>query len=55
MNKKFGTAVDALPEEEDALIYNRNRKWAESMPNIMNSQPTLFAVGCGHLMGKEVS
>lgn len=53
MNKKFGTAVDALPEEEDALIYNRNRKWAESMPNIMNSQPTLFAVGCGHLMGKR--
>ena len=51
MNQKFGTAVDALPEEEDALIYHRNTKWVESMPAIMHGQPTLFAVGCGHLIG----
>ena len=53
MNQKFGTAVDALPEEEDALIYRRNTKWVESMPAIMHNQPTLFAVGCGHLIGER--
>lgn len=29
MNQKFGTAVDALPEEEDALIYHRNKMGRE--------------------------
>lgn len=53
MNQKFGTAVDVLPEEEDALIYHRNTKWVESMPAIMHNQPTLFAVGCGHLIGER--
>ena len=41
------------PEDEDILIYNRNRNWVEVMPAIMAEQPTLFAVGAGHLCGEQ--
>ena len=53
MNEKFGNALDALPEEEDALVYNRNTRWAENMLGIMSGKPTLFVVGCGHLVGDK--
>ena len=40
-------------EDEEKLIYNRNRNWVEMMPEIMTEQPTLFAVGAAHLCGEK--
>jgi uncharacterized protein YbaP (TraB family) len=37
----------------DLLLYNRNRRWVEQMPVIMNNGPVLFAVGAGHLPGEN--
>lgn len=53
MHEKRGNACDALPEEEDALIYNRNANWIKLMPAIMQAHSTLFAVGAGHLTGER--
>ena len=43
----------ATPEEEAALLDNRNRNWVGMMPDMMTEQPTLFVVGAGHLCGEQ--
>lgn len=53
MHEKMGNACDALPEEEDRLIYDRNQRWVKQMPAIMRGKSTLFAVGAGHLIGER--
>ena len=53
MFAKLGNKCDATPEEEDRLIFNRNRDWAEKMPEIMSARSTFFAVGAGHLCGDK--
>lgn len=37
----------------DLLLYNRNRRWVEQMPAIMQKGSILFAVGAGHLPGDQ--
>lgn len=37
----------------DLLLYGRNRRWVKQMPQIMAGNSTLFAVGAGHLPGKQ--
>lgn len=37
----------------DGLLYDRNKKWIPVMAGIMKQQPTLFAVGAGHLWGDK--
>lgn len=48
-------AVDcsSSPEDEETLIYNRNRNWVGMMPEMMAGQPTLFVVGAAHLCGEQ--
>ena len=53
MDIKAGNAADALPEEEDVMIYNRNSNWAVIMPLIMKGASTMFVVGVGHLPGER--
>lgn len=53
MDTKMGNAGDSTPEEEDALIYNRNATWAVEMPAIMADKATMFVVGSGHLPGDK--
>ena len=53
ITEKKGNCYDSLPEEEDVLIYNRNSNWSKLMPTIMKANPTLFAVGAGHLFGNR--
>ena len=43
----------ASPEEEAALLDNRNHNWIKIMPDMMAEKPTLFAVGAGHLCGEQ--
>lgn len=52
-DKKLGGSCDSTPEEEACLIYDRNANWFEKMPAIMQSKPTLFAVGAAHLIGEK--
>jgi uncharacterized protein YbaP (TraB family) len=37
----------------DLMLYGRNRRWVKQMPAILSGGPVLFAVGAGHLPGKE--
>ena len=39
-------------EDEETLIYNRNRNWVDMMPEMM-AEPTLFVVGAAHLCGEK--
>ena len=43
----------ASPEEEAALLDNRNHNWIKMMPDMMTEKPTLFVVGAGHLCGDQ--
>lgn len=40
-------------EEFAAMLTDRNNRWVEVMPQIMQEAPTLFVVGAGHLPGNE--
>ena len=51
--EKLGTSCDSSPEEEMALIYNRNAAWAEMMPAMISENSTLFVVGAAHLPGEK--
>lgn len=53
MDEKMHNSCDSRPEEEDALIYNRNADWVKKMPALMAKKPTLFAVGAAHLPGEK--
>lgn len=44
---------DPLPGEEDAMIFNRNKAWAEKLPAILKAAPTFVAVGALHLPGEK--
>lgn len=52
-NEKLHNTCDATPEEEDALINNRNANWAKALPEIMKQHATLVAVGAAHLPGDK--
>lgn len=53
--------MDSLTEESDPgmmqymgiLLYDRNKRWADQIPEQMFQMPTLFAVGAGHLGGEK--
>ena len=53
MDAKMNNSCDNSPEEDAALIDNRNADWLTKMPAIMAQKPTLFAVGAGHLTGPK--
>ena len=53
MEEKEGTKCDPTPEEMAQLLYDRNRNWVGQMPAIMQTAPTLFVIGAGHLPGEQ--
>lgn len=52
-DKRDGTQCDPLPGENEAMLDNRNRAWADKLPAIMKVTPTFVAVGALHLPGEE--
>lgn len=42
-----------IAEYEDVLLTNRNKNWIPIMDKNMRDKPIFFAVGAGHLGGKE--
>ncbi len=53
MSEKMNNECDSTPEEEEALIYQRNADWAKKLPTILHTAPTLVVVGSGHLPGER--
>lgn len=53
ITEKNSDSCDSTPEEDDMMIYGRNRDWAGKMPGIMKEKPTFFVVGAGHLPGDK--
>lgn len=53
---KLGDEITSSPEwkgYEDIMLVNRNKNWIPVMSVAMKEGPQLFAVGAGHLPGKE--
>lgn len=44
---------DMTTEEFASMLTDRNHRWVEAMPQIMQEASTLFVVGAGHLPGSE--
>ena len=51
--ERKGNQCDALPAEENALIYDRNKTWVQKLAAIMKAAPTFVAVGALHLPGDK--
>ena len=43
----------AMNNYMDLLLYGRNRKWVQAMKQLLPEKCRLFAVGAGHLPGKD--
>ncbi|MEG1562800.1 MAG: TraB/GumN family protein [Bacteroides sp.] len=48
-----GNQCDPLPGENEAMLDNRNKNWAEKLPAILHEAPTFVAVGALHLAGEN--
>lgn len=42
----------SMAEMENIMLKKRNESWVDQMPAIMDAEPTFFAVGAAHLVGK---
>lgn len=51
--ERWNNDCDTRPEEDEIMIYNRNRDWAGMLPSIMKDKPTFVAVGALHLPGEK--
>ncbi len=53
MQSMMGDSSDGLGKYEDLLLVRRNRNWIPVMETMMREKVTFFAVGAGHLGGKQ--
>ncbi|WP_316785758.1 TraB/GumN family protein [Pedobacter frigiditerrae] len=53
IEKRFSKLDDFTPEENDRLLKNRNVKWVEKLPSLMQNKSLFIAIGAGHLVGKD--
>ncbi|MDD3036809.1 TraB/GumN family protein [Bacteroides sp.] len=51
--ERKGNQCDPLPDEDEAMVTNRNQAWVEKLANIMKAAPTFVAVGALHLPGEK--
>lgn len=51
--ERKNNSCDPLPEEMDAMVYNRNNTWMQKLPAAMKAAPTFVAVGALHLPGDK--
>jgi hypothetical protein len=50
---EFARTLETTDISEDAILTTRNRNWIPKMQEAMHQQPVFFAVGAGHLGGKN--
>ncbi|MGF1924696.1 MAG: TraB/GumN family protein [Bacteroidia bacterium] len=53
LEKFFVKSEDYTKDELDQLLKNRNKKWMDQLPNLMQDQSLFIAVGAGHLVGED--
>lgn len=53
LEKLITESDPAISNYTDVLLFQRNRNWVEKMKGLMAEKSLLFAVGAGHLPGKE--
>ncbi|NUO01892.1 MAG: TraB/GumN family protein [Saprospiraceae bacterium] len=53
MQAMMGSSEDGLGKYEDLLLVRRNKNWIPVMEGMMHDEITFFAVGAGHLGGKQ--
>lgn len=53
MQSEIATASPTTAKYEDVLLQERNRRWTPQIAKIAAEKPTFFAVGAGHLGGKN--
>lgn len=53
IEKALNESEDYTLEEMNGLLAKRNTNWISKMPDLMNSGAVFFAVGAGHLVGKD--
>lgn len=53
MTKLFEEFDEYTQTEMDVLLKDRNQKWIEKLPAMMQKQSLFIAVGAGHLYGKD--
>ena len=53
MIKMMSEGENDLGAHEDILLTKRNQNWISTITNESRSQPTFYAVGAGHLAGKN--
>lgn len=53
MQSMMSDSEDGLGKYEDLLLVGRNRNWIPVMEGMMRENITFFAVGAGHLGGKQ--
>jgi uncharacterized protein YbaP (TraB family) len=53
MDSLFEKSDPGMIQYLDLLLFSRNRRWVNQMAEQMPDNPTLFAVGAGHLGGEK--
>lgn len=53
LEELFSDSEDYSTEEMDKMLKNRNQKWIDQLPALMQNQSLFIAVGAGHLLGKD--
>lgn len=53
MEELFAKTSSMSPEKEELMLNKRNQEWIKKMPAMMENNSTFFAVGAGHLLGKN--
>ena len=51
--QKHGDDCDSTPDEDAAMISDRNYAWMEKLPKVFAEAPTLVVVGVGHFVGDD--
>ena len=52
-NEEPGNPCPSTQEEKDTINKNRNDRWVQKLPQIMQEKSSFIAVGCLHLVGKD--
>lgn len=53
LEKLFVKSGDYTKSELDQLLKNRNKKWMDQLPKLMQDHSLFIAVGAGHLVGED--
>lgn len=53
IDQKQGDDCDSTPDEEAAMLTDRNYAWMEQLPAMFAERPTLVVVGVAHLLGDD--